>query len=222
MRTRQQVAVLGLGRFGLAVARELTRLGHDVLAVDISPQTIQELSEDVTHAVQAHITDREALEDLGLSNFDVAIIGVSSDLEVSVLATVLLQRIGVRRILAKAANELHGTILRQVGASHTVYPEVETAVRVAHSFAAAGVEGYLDVAPGYGLARVRVAGLLVSKTLGEIDLRRAYGLTVVALARKGEVTLNPHPSEKLQAGDDLIVAGLDRDLERLPANTTAS
>jgi len=219
---RREVAVLGLGRFGRAVARELTRLGHDVLAIDSSERIVQEVSDQVTHAVQADITDADALQELGLGEFETAIVGVSGNLEVSILTTVLLKRLGVRRIVANAANELHGSILEQVGASRVVYPERETGLRVAHSFAAPGVRDYLNVAPGYGFARVPVSEPLAGKALGELDLRATCGVTPVALHRQGTVTLNPHPSEILRVGDELIVAGLDENLERLPDTGAAA
>jgi trk system potassium uptake protein TrkA len=122
----------------------------------------------------------------------------------------------VKRILAKAANELHGSILEQVGASRVIYPERETGIRVAHSFAAAAVRDYFDIAPGYGFARVVVNEPWAGKSLGELDLGRTCGLTAMALYRGGGVTLNPEPSEVLRAGDQLTLAGLDEDLERLP------
>ena len=222
MPTKRQVAVLGLGRFGSAVARELTRLGHDVLAVDADEKVAQDLAREVSHAAQADITDRQALQDLGLAEFDTAIVAVSGHLEVSVLATALLKRLGVKRIVAKAANELHGSILRQVGASRVVYPEREIGLRLAHSFAAPGVLDYLDVTPGYGIARVPVADALAGKSLEQLNLRKTCGVTIVALHRRGVVTLNPHPSEVLRLGDELIVAGLDEDLERLPGTTATS
>ena len=217
MPSRRQVAVLGLGRFGSAVARELARLGHDVLAVDADERAAQNLSSEVSHAAQADITDREALQDLGLRDFDTAIVAVSSRLEVSILATALLKRLGVKRIVAKAASELHGSILEEVGAHRTVYPERETGVRVAHSFASPGVLDYLDVAPGYGLARVPVTRAWAGKTLGELDLDTTCGVTAVLLGRGGDVIVAPNGSELLRAGDALIVAGLDEHLERLPA-----
>jgi trk system potassium uptake protein TrkA len=216
--TKQNVAVLGLGRFGQAVARELTRLGHQVLAVDSNEQVVQELADEVTHAVEADVTDAEALQELGLADFDTAIVAISSHLEASVLATVLLKRLGVKRILAKAGNELHGSILEQVGASRVVYPERETGLRVAHSFAAPSVRDYLDVAPGYGFARVSVYEDWVGKSLGELDLHGNYDVSVMALHRDGTVSLYPTASEILRAGDQLIIAGRDEDLERLPAS----
>jgi trk system potassium uptake protein TrkA len=214
---RLQVVVLGLGRFGQTVARELTQLGHDVLAVDANERIVQAMADQVTHAVQIDFTDEDALRELGLGRFDAAIVAVSDNLEASILTSVLLQRLGVRRIVAKAGSELHGSILEQLGVSRVVYPEREMALRVAHSFAAPGVLDYFDVAPGYGFARVSVPEPLTGKTLGTLDLERSYGVTPLALHRGGVVTLRPKPPEILRSGDELIVAGLDEDLERLPA-----
>jgi trk system potassium uptake protein len=216
---RRQVAVLGLGRFGSTVARELARLGHEVLAVDSSEKIAQDLAGDVTHAAEADITDPDALSALGLGDFDTVIVGVSSDLEVSVLATALLRRLGVKRIVAKAATELHGSILKEVGASRVVYPERETGFRLAHSFAAPGVGDYLDVAPGYGIARTTVADSWVGKSIGELDLQNSCGVTAVLISRGTDVIVEPFATEILRPGDVLIVAGPDDDLERLPSTT---
>jgi trk system potassium uptake protein TrkA len=216
MSARRHVAVLGLGRFGRSVARELTRLGHDVLAVDASEKQVAEVADDVTHAARADMTDGETLAELGLAEYDTVVVAVSSNLEASILATAYLRQLGVRRIIAKAANELHGSILRQVGATRVVHAERETGVRLAHSFAAPGVLDYLDVAPGYGIARVRIDAALAGKSLAAADLRRAHGVEVIALHRSGTVTLNPADGEVLREGDDLIVAGRDEELERLP------
>jgi trk/ktr system potassium uptake protein len=215
MASRRRVAVLGLGRFGETVARELTRLGHEVLAIDSSERTVQAVADDVTHAVQADFTDADALNELGLNTFETAIVAVS-DVEASILAVVLLQRLGVRRILAKAASELHSSILTQLGVSRVVHPEREIGIRVAHSFAAPGVLDYLDVAPGYGIARVPVVEAMLDKPLGALDLPGSFGVTPLALARGGTLTVNPAASEVLRAGDELIVAGRDEALERLP------
>jgi trk system potassium uptake protein TrkA len=215
---RHQVAVLGLGRFGSAVAQELTRLGHEVLAVDASTKAVQDLSDEVTYAAQADIMDSDALKGLGLSGFDTAIVGVSSDLEVSILATAHLSSLGVKRIVAKAANAVHGSILEKVGANRVVYPERETGHRVAHSFAAPGVTDYLDAAPGYGVARIAVDRSWVGQRLDELDLQGTCGLTTVLVSRNGDVIADPPPSFVLRADDALIVHGLDEDLERMPGS----
>ena len=215
----QQVAVLGLGRFGVAVANELTRLGHEVLAVDRNEQAIREISQDVTHAVEADITDEDTLRELGIGALDAAIVAVASNLEASILSTVVLKRIGVPTIVAKAGTEIHGAILEQVGANRVAYPERETGVRLAHSFAAPAVRDYLDVAPGYGMARVPVQAEWVNRTLADLDLPGKYRLTIIALTRGNTVTLNPRAGELIHLGDDLTIAGLDEDLARLPAST---
>jgi trk system potassium uptake protein TrkA len=216
MPTKRQIAVLGLGRFGQAVALELTRLGHDVLAVDRDERLVQSIADEVTHAVQADFTDLEVLQGLGLADFDTAIVAASGALEVSILTTVLLRRIGVQRVIAKATNDLHGSILEQVGATRIVYPEQETGLRVAHSFHAPGVVDYFDAGPGYGLARIGVAPRWIGKSVGELDLHGRSGLAVVALIRADSVILNPRPDERLHPGEALIVAGRDEDLGRLP------
>src|SRR5687767_13975391 len=118
-----QFAVLGLGRFGVEVAQELTRLGHEVLAVDRNERTVREVADAVTHPVQADITDREALRELGIGGFDAVIVAVASNLEGSILATVTLKQLEVRRIVARAQTEIHGAILEKVGADRVVYPE---------------------------------------------------------------------------------------------------
>lgn len=214
---KRQVAVLGLGRFGQAVATELTRLGHEVLAIDASERIVQEVSESVTHAATADVTDEDSLRELGVGEMDAGIVAVSSNLEASILCTVLLKRLGVGRVIAKAGSALHGSILQQVGASRVIYPERETGIRVAHSFAAPGVRAYLDVAPGYGIASVPVDASMAARSLDALDLRRAAGVTVLALRRGNSVTLHPPASETLRLGDELIVAGSDENLERVPS-----
>jgi trk system potassium uptake protein TrkA len=217
MTARRQIAVLGLGRFGQTVARELTRIGHDVLAIDSNERVVQDIAADVTQAVEADMTSEDTLRDMGVARFDVAIVAISSSLETSILTTVVLKRLGVQRIVAKAATELHGSILEQLGVSRVVHPDRELGLQVAHSFAAPGVLDYFDVAPGYGFARVGVADLLAGKQLGALDVQGTYGVALIALRRGNTVTLNPQPGQVLRATDELIVAGLDEDLERLPA-----
>ena len=218
MSNTQQVAVLGLGRFGVAVANELSRLGHEVLAVDRNEHAVRDLAPDVTHAVEADITDEETLRELGIGSLDAAIVAVASNIEASILSTVVLKRMGVPRIVAKAGTEIHGSILEQVGASRVAYPERETGIRIAHSFAAPAVRDYLDLAPGYGMARVPVQSDWVNKSLAELDLPGKYRLTIIAVSRGNTVLLNPRATEVVRAGDDLTIAGLDEDLVRLPAS----
>lgn len=210
----KQVMVLGLGRFGSAVAEELERLGHEVLAVDTNSRAVERVAEHVTQAVVADCTEYEALEELGARDFDAAVVAVSSDERASILMTVLLKRLGVRFVLSKAHNALHGDILNMVGADRVVYPEEETGRRVAHSFSMAMVVDYFQVAPGYGIEKLSVDAL-AGKTLRDLDLRGRYGVTPLILRRGTKVIVNPHADERLQQHDELTIAGPDERLEKL-------
>lgn len=213
---KRQVVVVGLGHFGTAVARTLHQLGHEVLAVDIDARRVQAVRDDVTHAVQADATDREAMQELGVSDFDTAVVATSSDLSASILATLTLRDLGCRYIIAKAGDSTHARILERLGASRVVLPEEESGVHVAHSVAARAVQDYMDLGPGYGIAIVRPPAALMGKTLSELEPGRTWHLSLIALLRGPEVFLNPRVDMRLQAGDLLVLAGRDDDLARVP------
>ncbi|MCM8749302.1 TrkA family potassium uptake protein [Thermomicrobiaceae bacterium CFH 74404] len=211
----RQIIVIGVGRFGSAVAMELERLGHEVLAIDRSSRAIEAVADYVTHAVTADVTDLETLRELGAQDFDAAVVAIGTDERSSIMATVLLKKLGVKFVLAKAQNALHGDILSMVGADRVVYPERETGIRVAHSLTMPLAKDYFDVGPGYGLAKVFVDSRLVGKTLEELDLRGRFGVTPLFLRRGEQVIMNPHREERLRLGDELTVAGRDEQLEQL-------
>ncbi len=212
---RRQIIVIGVGRFGSAVAIELERLGHEVLAIDRSSQAIEAVADYVTHAVTADVTDQETLRELGAQDFDAAVVAIGTDERSSIMATVLLKKLGVKFVLAKAQNALHGDILSMVGADRVVYPERETGIRVAHSLTMPLAKDYFDVGPGYGLAKVLVDSRLAGKTLEELDLRGRFGVTPLFLRRGDHVTMNPHREERLRLGDELTIAGRDEQLEQV-------
>ncbi len=211
----RQIIVIGVGRFGSAVAMELERLGHEVLAIDRSSRAIEAVADYVTHAVTADVTDQETLRELGAQDFDAAVVAIGTDERSSIMATVLLKKLGVKFVLAKAQNALHGDILSMVGADRVVYPERETGIRVAHSLTMPLAKDYFDVGPGYGLAKVFVDSRLAGKTLEELDLRGRFGVTPLFLRRGEQVIMNPHREERLRLGDELTVAGRDEQLEQL-------
>jgi trk system potassium uptake protein len=211
----QQVLVVGLGRFGSAVARELERLGHQVLAVDRSEQRINDIAPDVTHALQLDAADEDALRSAGAADFGSAIVAISSDAEPSIFATMVLKRLGVGNVIAKAGSQLHGEILARVGADRVVFPERETGLRLAHSFNVPNVIDYLDVAPSFGIEKIRPPKSFVGKSLGDLDLKSRLGLTPVALRRGQQVFVNPARDERITEGDELILIGRDDKLEQL-------
>ena len=211
----EQVMVIGLGRFGSAVARELERLGHQVLAVDRSEQLVNEIASDVTHALQLDASDEEALKSVGASEFNTAIVAISSDAEPSIFATMVLKRLGVRTVIAKAGSQLHAEILSRVGADRVVLPERETGLRLAHSFNVPNVIDYLDVAPNFGIEKIRPPKSFIGRSLGELDLKGRLGLSPIALRRGQQVFVNPAREERLAEGDELILIGRDDKLDQL-------
>lgn len=210
-----QVIVIGLGRFGSAAARELHRLGHEVLAIDRDEATVNDIARDVTHAVQLDASDEDALAAMGARDFGAAIVAIGSSAEASIFATMALKKLGVPIVVAKAATVLHGAILERVGADRVVYPEQETGTRVAHSFAIPNIIDYLDIAPQFGIERIRPPRSFVGRSLREIDLQGRLKLTPIALRRGNNVIINPHRDEKIGEGDELILIGRDDNLEQL-------
>lgn len=211
----EQVMVIGLGRFGSAVARELERLGHEVLAIDQREQVVNDIAPDVTHALQLDAADEDALRSAGAADFNTAIVAISSDAEPSIFATMVLKRLGVRTVIAKAGSLLHGEILSRVGADRVVFPERETGLRLAHSFNVPNVIDYLDVAPNFGIEKIRPPRAFVGKTLGDLDLKGRLGLTPIALRRGQQVFVNPARDERVAEGDELILIGRDDRLDQL-------
>ena len=211
----EQVMVIGLGRFGSAVALELERLGHEVLAIDRSEELVNDIAHDVTHALQLDAADEDALRSAGAGDFATAIVAISSDAQPSIFATMVLKRLGVRTVIAKAGSLLHGEILARVGADRVVFPERETGLRLAHSFNVPNVLDYLDIAPNFGIEKIRPPESFIGKSLGELALNTRLGLTPIALRRGEQVFVNPSRDERLAEGDELILIGRDDKLEQL-------
>ncbi|CAN5855664.1 TrkA family potassium uptake protein [soil metagenome] len=209
---RQQVLVVGLGRFGSAVARELHVLGHEVMAVDASEATVNDLAPEVTHAVQLDASDENALRAAGAAEFGTAVVAISSAVEASIFATMALKRLGVSTVIAKASSALHGAILERIGADRVVYPEREAGIDVAHTFRIPEVLDYIDLAPRFGIAKVILPASFVGKTLRELDLTARYKVTPICLRRGDSVTVNPHREQRLEEGDELVLVGLDDQL----------
>lgn len=214
---KSSILVIGLGRFGAAAARELERLGNEVLAIDRNEAIINDIAPDVTHAIQLDAIDEGALRSVGAGEFEFAIVAISSATEASIFATMALKNLGVHHVIAKAATELHGAILERVGADRVVYPEREMGTQVAHSLAIPDVIDYLDVAPRFGIVKVRPPASFVGRSLKELDLPGRLQISPIVLRRGSEVTFNPHRDIVIAADDELILMGTDDHLERIGA-----
>lgn len=211
----RQFAVIGLGRFGTSVVQTLFNLGYDVLAIDKNGERVQKFSEEATHVVQADTTDENALKALGIRNFDVVVVAIGEDTEASVLTAMLLQDIGVRYVVAKAHNALHGRMLQKVGVQRVVYPERDMGQRVARNLVSTNVLDYIELSPNFSLVEVTLPKLFIGKTLTEVDLRAKYGVNVLAIKRGDEIILTSLANQKMQDGDVLIIVGGNNSVQRL-------
>jgi len=222
-------AVIGLGRFGRKLAIALTASGAEVIAIDRDRAVIDELRDDVTHAVRLDSTDLEALKSQAVDRADVAVIGIGQGgqaFEAAVLTVVNLKQLGIKNIYARAQNLIAGQVLAAVGASEVIYPEVESAQRWAYKLIAPHISEKIDFAPGYSLARVRAPASWNNKTIAQIDLRKRYNVNLIAIKRsEGGAQGNneesgiinvPMPQTVVYTGDTLMVAGSDEDMAKLP------
>jgi trk system potassium uptake protein len=211
----KQFAVIGLGRFGTSVATTLFKSGYEVLAIDASAERVQKFSHEVTHVVQADTTDEGALKALGIRNFDVVVVAIGEDVQANVMTTLSLKEIGIKYIVAKARNELHGKMLEKIGADRVVYPERDMGIRVAHNLLSTNVLDYIELSPDLSLVEVSTPLELVGRSLAEANLRAKYGVNVMAIKRGDQLILPPLPSEKIVAKDILIVVGGNAGVQKL-------
>lgn len=200
-------AVIGCGRFGSAVARTLFDLGNEVLAIDGDMDVVDNIAGQVTHAIQADVMDEGVLRELGLSNFDVAIVSIGSDLQASIMATLIVKELGVNKIVAKAQSELHGKVLKKIGADKVIFPERDMGVRVAHNLTSNSIVDYIELSPDYSILEIEAVPKWYNKTLEELKLRNKYKVTVMAVKRGEEVNVSPGPSYQIHDGDILVALG---------------
>lgn len=206
------VVVLGLGRFGRAVAESLAQTGHEVLGIDERPEIVQELSHSLTHVVQANTTSVETLRQLGVGDMSHGVVAIGSDLESSVLSVLALSELGVPDIWAKAVTDRHGKILQKTGAHHVVYPERTMGERVAHLVTSKIID-FIEFDDDFAIAKTRAPAEVLNKTLAESQLRRVFNVTIVGVKRLGEDFTYGRPETLVLPGDLLIVAGPTREVE---------
>lgn len=208
----KQFAILGLGRFGESVAIELSNNGYDVLAIDNNETLVQNISEHVRFAVKADVTDIDALKSLGLGNFDVAIIAIGTDIDSSIMATLLAKELGVPMVISKAQNEMHKKILQKIGADRVIFPEREMAQRIANNLMTGSIIDYLELSQDYSIVEIAVLPEWIGKNLVELDFRRVYGLNIVALKRDGIINVALNPNECFKENDIVIVVGSNENI----------
>jgi len=209
-----QYAVIGLGRFGLSIANKLYESGQEVLGIDVNEERVDESHPFATHSVIADSTDAEALKSIGIRNFDTVIVAIGSDIQASILTVLLLKELGVKKVIAKAINKLHGQVLKKVGADWVVFPERDMGIRVAHQLLSPNVLNFIEISKNYSVEEVKIPDRMKEKTLRELDLRAKFNLSVIAIRHEDEINISPLPDEKIKYGDVLVVIGENRDLEK--------
>lgn len=211
----KQFIVLGLGRFGSAVATTLVKLGHEVLGVDNDVERVNALKDKITQAVQADITEEKVLKELGVKNFDAAIVSIATDLESSILVTMLLKEIGLKYIVAKAQNNLHAKVLEKIGVDKIVFPERDMGIRIARSLITPNIKDYLELEPDYSIIEIETLPEFADKTLSKLDLRNKYGINVLAIKRNNSFNISPQAKDIIKKEDLLIVIGETKKITEL-------
>lgn len=212
---KKQYVVFGAGRFGRSIAVTLQSLGCEVIVVDKDPEVIQDVADEVSYAICADTADPDIFKDLGLKDLDGAIVAVTSSLEASIVTTMMCREMGIPRILAKAKNELHEKILRSVGATRVIYPEVEMGKRVAKYITADNFSDWIDLSPKYSLVEMTMPRKWEGKSLIELQIRERYHINVIGIKNENTLDVKIDPREPLPANAMLVVVGENRDLEAL-------
>ena len=199
--------VVGLGRFGSEVARQLYRCGCEVLAIDIISELVQQISPDVTHAAVADSRDKEVLKMLGVGEFDCAIVAIGDDLAASVLATMNLKELGVPYLVCKAHDDIHRRVLEKLGADRVVIPEQENAARLAKSLSSPNLLDYIELSEDYSIIELPAPKSWESKNLKELNVRAKLGVNILAVRRDGKMDVSPAADFTFQSGDIIVVLG---------------
>ena len=205
MANKNTYAVFGLGRYGTAVAKELVNNGEEVLAVDIDEEKVDEAVKDIPFCRCADVTDPEVLEELGISNVDVVIIAMATNLEASVMSAMLCKEIGVKTVIAKCSSEMNCKILSKVGADRVIFPEHESGIRLAKSLISSGFVDILEISEDVSMVELEVRPEWENKSLLELDLRKKYSINIVSIIEDGKARVNIDPEKPLKKSMRLIV-----------------
>lgn len=215
MSKNQSYAVFGLGRYGRAVASELVKSGAEVIAVDMDQDIINTMSSEIPYCKCADVTDPEVIRQLGIANVDVVIISMATDLEASVMATMLCKEIGVKTVITKCASEMNCKILSKVGADRVVFPEKESGVRMAKNLLSAGFVDLVELSKDVAMIEMQVKPEWEGKSLLELNLRKRYAVNIVAIVHGEEIRVNIDPELPLERTMKLIVIANTEKLNKI-------
>lgn len=211
---RMQYAVIGLGRFGSSLAKELMKLGYEVLGIDRREPMVDEMSGVLTHTVLAECNDEEVLKSLGIRNFDCVVIAIGDDIQASILAAILCKELGVKKVVAKAMSDLHGKVLEKIGVDRVIFPERDMGVRVAHQLASPSLLDYIELSNDYTIAELSVSKKISGITLKDLNTRARYGCSIVAINKKEGVIIAPTAEDVVHEKDIMVIIGTNQQIER--------
>ncbi|WP_226578313.1 potassium channel family protein [Halobacillus litoralis] len=215
---KKEFAVIGLGRFGGSICRELSREGMEVLALDLDEDKVNEYRDIASHAVIADSTDENVLKELGFRNIDHVIVAIGDNIQASMLTTLILKEMGIKMITVKAQNDYHEKILNKIGADQVVHPERDMGKRIAHNIISNNILDYIELSDDHSVVEVKAGSKMGGKTLVDLDIRAEYGCNVVAIKRAKDVIVSPMATEEIEESDVLIVIGADKDISRFEKN----
>lgn len=212
---KKEYGVFGLGKFGMAVAMTLAGSGNSVIAVDMDPDRVDEAAQFVTCAMVADVTDPDVLDNLGISNLDCVIIGVSTNMQASIMATILTKEKGVHFVVAKAENEIHKHILEKVGADKIVFPEAEMGTRLARNLMGGEFVDLVELSREFSMVEMPVPEEWIGKSLRELDVRGSYGLNIIGVKRGGDLKVNLNPERPMEREMTLVIVGRNSDFAKI-------
>ncbi len=209
--------VIGLGRFGRAVACELASLGQEVLALDNSEENVQHIADSVTQAICGDAQDESVLSSLGVSNFDCCVVAIGTDIEASILITVMLKELGAKQVVCKALSALHARVLERVGADRVIQPEKEMGQRLAQHLGRANVIDYIGVSDDFSILEIKTPRSWVGKSLGQLGVRAKYDINVLAIrhGEGGAVDVTPRPDDRICEDDLLLILGTNDKVDKV-------
>lgn len=203
----KRYAVIGLGRFGLSVAKVLTEVGQYVLAVDSDADRVDALAGQLPHLVRADTTDPAAVKALRIGEYGTVVVAIGDNVEASVITCLNCRDYGARTLIAKAQDEAHGRVLERLGVDRVVYPQREMGARVAHNLSAGGIIDFIPLSERIGMAEMEIPPGMVGQTLAQVNVAGRYGLNVLAIKRGSKLVISPGASERLEDSDVLVVIG---------------
>lgn len=207
--------VIGLGRFGSNLACTLYELGHEVLGVDENEDNVKRVADHITHAIIGDPKDESVLQSIGVRNFDCTIVSLSSDIQSSVLVTLMLKEMGVEYVVAKAQSEIHARVLAKVGADRVVFPEKDMGMRLAQSLSRSNILEYIELSDEYSIVEIKVPAMWVGKTLRQLNVRGKYNVNIVGIRHHSPdyIEIAPNADSPFNEGEILVIIGSNKDVD---------